>query len=265
MRTLSFRVAVTGLPQVGKTVFSVLLLDVLMNERRPGIEFTAESRSAISVYRAIRNIPAGLWPKSTVRGVVSTYSGKIEAKRTVVDLEIGDSAGEHWMELEPNSDNDPGYLEYVLSAHAVAHVIPLGDLLKPDARERVAADVEDLKLVARLRRQAAGSSARMPLLIILSKADLVIALPELQRPEVGLFQIDEHPAVPALTTVGRGYPQAVEILEKVVEQLRTEYASVSFTVTSAPAIVENRLSVGDRGAGLVDWVMRNAETAAKRG
>ncbi|GAA3005555.1 hypothetical protein LV75_001473 [Actinokineospora diospyrosa] len=57
----------------------------------------------------------------------------------------------------------------------------------------------------------------------------------------------------------------MELLEKVAEQLRTEYASVSFTLTSAPAITGNRLSVGDRGAGLVDWVMRGAETAGKRG
>lgn len=80
VRRLSIRLAVTGRPAVGKTVFSILLFDSLMNERLPGVRFAAESRSVIAVYQAIRNIPGDVWPGATSLGNVSTYAGTIQTR-----------------------------------------------------------------------------------------------------------------------------------------------------------------------------------------
>ena len=96
-RYYDFRIALTGQPGAGKTVFANLLYDRLMNGGDPDYRFTAESRSAIATYQAIRGISQDEWPPSTARGSVLQRDGLLRHRRAVVDLEIGDSAGQRWL------------------------------------------------------------------------------------------------------------------------------------------------------------------------
>lgn len=259
-RVHKLRVAVTGLPGAGKTVFSVLLFDALMNERIPGMEFNAESKSAISVYQAIRNLPAGVWPKSTARGAVSAYTGAIASRRSRIDLEIGDSAGEHWLELNDKEDRDAGYLEYVLSAQALAHVIPFDSLEGDGVEKQITNDVDDLRLVARLRRQVHGQRASIPLLVVLSKVDLAVPVDLIENPSSGLFKIVSANELSSLELFRRHTDRTFDLLRRFAEQLEREYSQVWFILSSAPVVSRNRLAVGDRGNELVNWIIDAAQS-----
>lgn len=284
VRNYKFRLAITGRPSAGKTVFSVLVFDALMNERVPGLEFTASSRSVISVYQAIRNIPANIWPKSTSKGSVSAYEGTIEARRLRVDLEIGDTAGEYWLELPDEADRDAGYLEYVLSSHATAHVIPLDGCIAADGVDHLAREIEDLRLVSRLKRQIDKVGGAGPLLIILSKADLVLPMRMLTSGDVGLFRVVDRQALAYLPLVEHidagNFPGAAddhrlrrslferplrERLSLMAEQLAPEFSSVRFLFSSAPAATANRLSPSAQGHDLTVWTIDEALEAQRRG
>lgn len=257
-----FRIAVTGAPQVGKTVFSILLFDTLMNEYIPGVEFNGESRSVISVHQAIRNLSAQIWPKSTTKGNVSTYSGVIDARsRIKIDLEVGDSAGEYWLDLNDGVDRDSGYVEYVISAHAIAHVIPLDTIMEEGLEKVVDQDIEDLLLVARLRRQAKSSGRALPLLVVLSKADLVVAPKNLIDRESDLFRVVSGDDVGDLTVMrmlgDASWPLGNQLI-KFGERLSRDFESVRFVFTSTVAITGNRLLGGDTGSDITRWILDEA-------
>ncbi|MFJ5992956.1 hypothetical protein [Lentzea sp. NPDC092896] len=265
VRVHKLRIAVTGLPRAGKTVFSVLLFDTLMNERMPGTEFNAESKSAISVYQAIRNLPADIWPKSTAKGAVSAYTGSIESRRSRIDLEVGDSAGEHWLDLDNEDSRDPGFLEYVLSSHALVHVIPLASLTGEQAELRAANEVDDLRLVARLHRQVHGQRAQIPLLIVLSKTDQIVPPGDLDHTNAGLFKTTKANEINSLN-LARGHLEhrTIQLIEQLESQLEREYGSVLFIFSSAPVIALNRLAVSNRGSDLIKWISNCAHSQARQ-
>ncbi|MCA0292435.1 MAG: hypothetical protein LCH82_12520 [Actinobacteria bacterium] len=178
-RQADLRVAVTGLPCAGKTVFSIALFDALMSERPDGIRFTGSSKTVISVYQAIRGIGAGEWPMSTRKGFVERYEGRIRVgRRLVIDLEWGDSAGEYWASLG-SDDKDESYLSYAVSSQAIAHVISaewLGGSAQPcwDRGEYdIRTDLNDLLMCSRLIRLQSTNGRPIPLVVVVSKMDLL--------------------------------------------------------------------------------------------
>lgn len=175
VRRLGARIALTGPRRVGKTVLSNLVFDRLMEARSEAIEFTAESKSAIATYQAIRNIASDQWPEVSTTGVVRQYRGEARfGRREVVEIELGDTAGEDWIAFsrEDSTPDADSYLEWVLSAQAIMHVISTESILSSDRDHLLRRDVQDLKLAARLMRNV-QSSKRIPLLIVISKIDLV--------------------------------------------------------------------------------------------
>jgi hypothetical protein len=175
------RVAITGGPGAGKTVLAVLLFDRLMSPNDRGISFTAESASLISVYQTMRGIDEQKWPASTFGGVVNRYQGKIRfgraRKSDVVELELGDSAGENWIDLDTKTDGNllsqSSYLEYVVSANALVHVLGADELFKGGLEGLLQRDLQDLQFVGQLMQTGGKPPKQVDLLIVLTKTDLV--------------------------------------------------------------------------------------------
>lgn len=176
---LQLRIALTGAPAAGKTVFANLLFDQLMGRMSHGVAFTADSATAIAVYQTLRGIGSGDWPARTRDGVVFRYEGHLEfptAPRTVVDLEIGDSAGEYWIDFTQHaSEANPktSYLEYVISADALVHVMDISQLASRETNLSLRQETQDLLIASQLMRAAGGRPERRRLLLVLSKVDLV--------------------------------------------------------------------------------------------
>ncbi|GAA1813435.1 hypothetical protein GCM10009682_38270 [Luedemannella flava] len=268
VRTYGLRLALTGLPAVGKTMFSVLVFDTLMNERLPNLRFSAESRSIISVYQAIRNLSSEVWPRSTAKGSISVYEGVMESRRLRVNLELGDSAGEYWLDFGEEDQRDPGYLEYVISANGLVHVIPIESVLTSYLSPNYLNDeIQDLRLVARLKRQTRGDAAQVPLLIVLSKVDLVVPPSLLEQPHSGLLQIVDITEVRSLSLMSgfneRDEARLLDALHLLSESLDADFSSVQFVFSSVPAIVQSRLGVGETGSGLIRWILRTAINTPK--
>ncbi|MDT4945191.1 MAG: Double-GTPase 2, partial [Pseudonocardiales bacterium] len=168
VRRLGARIALTGPRRVGKTVLCNLLYDRLMDTRDDSIEFTADSKSAIATYQAIRGLADDRWPEVSTTGVARQYRGEARfGRRELVEIEIGDTAGEDWIAFsrEDGSNDDDSYLEWVLSAQALMHVISIEAILGADRGQLLRRDVQDLKLAARLMRNV-QSSRRVPLLLV---------------------------------------------------------------------------------------------------
>lgn len=270
VRDIQFRVAITGRPKAGKTVFANLIFDALMNERVSDARFTASTRSMLAVYQAIRNIPDGVWPKATDVGSVSLYEGTLEARRARIDIEIGDSAGEYWLELPDEADRDVGYLEYVLSANAIVHVIPIRELLAETAEAYVKSEIDDLRLAARLKRSV-GKLSSGPLLIVISKVDEVIPSDVLEASDFGLLSVnggasafDSLRIVNAIqhTTGTLSFSMYLEVMES---NLKSEFDSVRFVFSSAPAVAFGRMRELIHGGSLVQWVISEARAQNRRG
>jgi hypothetical protein len=200
---------------------------------------------------------------------VSTYEGTILARRTKVDLEVGDSAGEYWLDISHEEERDSGYLEYVLSAHALAHVIPADELFAEDARQRIAREVDDLRLVARLKKRTRGTNGGLPLLVVISKVDLVLPVDVLFEQSLGLFrtvradELGRLPLMKALTRPGDA-ERMLSLLMEVDQQLGQLFGPVRFCFSSSTAVAENRLrSVGD-GSDLVRWMLYHATAGGQQ-
>lgn len=242
VRYRSARIALTGLPTAGKTVFSVGLFDSLMSERADGIGFTAESRTVISVYQALRGIDHGTWPASTSKDVVNRYEGKIQfrRRRTVLDVEVGDSAGEYWAEFPLDETRDQDYLSYVSSSDGVLHVIAIdwltGEATPPWPRGNpqpydIRTDIDDLLLAARLARPQEDGGKKVPLLIVISKMDIYDfgGSPEMFR----LFHADGIQASEALSIIDLGRDANVRRkLAEASSALAGEYSSVTFCLSA---------------------------------
>ncbi|WP_424086042.1 hypothetical protein [Micromonospora citrea] len=195
--------------------------------------------------------------------------GTVEAKRIKVDLEVGDSAGEYWLDFGDEEQRDPGYLEYVISANGIAHVIPLADISSDANEDKIAREVDDLRLVAHLKQQIRGAASAVPLLLVLSKVDLVVPLPHLLGPEAGLFRVVSEEGLETLGVIDalpEGARRSVLTwLRTISLQLSRDFASVSFIFSSAPAISHGRLRVDRYSGDIVDWVLREASRPHRDG
>lgn len=264
-----YRMAVTGLPEVGKTVFSVLLFDSLMNERLPTLSFTGEAKTVISVYQAIRNLPSGRWPLKTVPGNVSMYTGEIQDGkdgRKIIDLAVGDTAGEYWLNFNragSAADEDP-YLEFVITSDAIMHLLPIDRITNPDSfAEFVRNELTDLELAARLR---VGLGPPLPLLIVVSKADLLFGDDELRanRDEllVPQYWLDFNNL--ALTQELFNFSSEVapglrEELERFNDRLARSFCRVYFAFSTVKVVTDSNIAVRHAGE-LMQWISREADS-----
>jgi hypothetical protein len=264
VRYLDFRIAVTGRKAAGKTIFTLLLYDYLMNGRDPRFEFTAESRSAISTYQAIRGIAADQWPARTYTGSVRHYDGTLRLdRRLVVDMEIGDSAGEHWLNLVESSGDEQDYLQWVLSAQAICHILSVEDLLENDIGARLARDVEDLKLAARLMRSVRGHGRSdrplCPLLIVISKMDLI---DDDQLPLDELMKLHPVESVSssyfAARLAERGNGEFLSLLERKGEELEHLFGTVNFAFSSVRLVQEAGRLGEPPASDLLHWICASA-------
>jgi hypothetical protein len=235
-RYYDFRMALTGQSGAGKTVFANLLYNHLMNGREADYEFTAESKSAIATYQAIRGIGEDVWPPSTTTGSVLQRDGILRHRRIVVDLEIGDSAGEHWLQLAESgsSSADADYLQWVLSADALIHVIPADRLVADGFEAVLRSDVDDLRLAAQLMRNVSrGRYELVPILVVISKMDLLPA-PLVEDDMLRIFSGADADFLKSTQRLAAGGSQDVPaLLDSLSRELATDFRSVSFTYSSA--------------------------------
>jgi hypothetical protein len=191
-RPISLRIALVGAPQVGKTVYANVLYELLLDARGPrGLRFTPESSSARSVVSTMRGLSRGEWPKSTRTDGVYQYRGLIERGGTnalsrltngghAYRLEIGDAAGELWVELAEDGEAqeeiiESNFFEYALESDVLFLFISSEHMVR-DPR-RVRKDVDDIIGVLRLLSAAGGASRPLtPIALLVSKSDLLSAV-----------------------------------------------------------------------------------------
>jgi hypothetical protein len=206
-----------------------------MSDWSKDYEFIAESRSAISTYQAIRGMSADQWPPSTSSGSVVQYDGTLRAqRRLVVDLEIGDSAGEHWLGLVSSGEQEQDYLQWVLSAHAICHVVPIDSLLEHDGEQGLAQDVDDLKLAARLMQSVTRDKTRAlcPVLVVISKVDIV----EKDCPPSELMRIYSPASISRSYFGQRLDPGTIFLLKRFGTDLERTFATVHFLFSSVDLV-----------------------------
>ena len=266
VQRVDFRIAITGVPQAGKTVFATILYDVLVDSSTSEVNFTPESQSIIAVYQAIRGITADRWPASTRTGSVFRYEGTIRfGRRLEVDLEIGDSAGEYWIDLEEPSGKNGDYLSYVVSSDAITHVIPVDRLLDaersdiaPDAREFLRRDLRDLKFASNLISSAKRGPAQRPLLVVISKMDLLNNItPAYLRDNllqtIPVSELASYQFFSSFYFPGRSALKSE--LANFGEEVQQYFSSVDFVFSSVSAITEKRSPRTVEG-GVMDWLRR---------
>lgn len=242
------------------------MFDSLMNERLPAVKFTAESRSVISVFQAIRTLPQNIWPRETGIGKVTFYSGSIQSRRRVVDLEICDSAGEYWLAFDDDKFRDPDYLEYVVTSNAIAHVIDLPTLVSSDddSKRNVLDDIDDLALASNLKASVHGRLQIVPLLVVLSKADLYFDDKKLRSSDSGLL-IPFTIAEAFRFTLASSLPaDAFQLLEALETRLSRAYRSIHFVFSSANSVTDSRIAT-DHSGSLLSWVLARSEELEQSG
>jgi hypothetical protein len=224
---VELRIALTGGPGVGKTVLVNLIFDRLMRSANSDIAITPEAATAIAVYQAIRNVTTSSWPSRTSGESVYRYIAEVRyamRRDLIVGLEFGDTAGEHWLELgdrlrdPPHSETRESYVEYVISAGALVHVVACDSLTAPNqrAREVLKGEVSDLLVADQLRRAAKVSNAGQSLMLDISKCDLWIeSVSESESRDTELWR-------ELSAWVADGRIMSVEQLRISVESLRGE-------------------------------------------
>jgi GTPase SAR1 family protein len=262
-RYYDFRIALTGQPSVGKTVFANLLYDQLMNGNDPDYEFTAESKSAIATHQAIRGITQDEWPPSTARGSVLQRDGVLRHRRVRVDLEIGDSAGQHWLDLSTTDGDsrEADYLQWVLSAHALVHVIPADGIGAEGFVSVLQSDLEDLRLAAQLMRSVArGRYMPVPILIVISKLDLAL-VDLVQSDLMRIFSSAEAPTLESTRRLAAVYETDVpELLMALSHELLGDFRSVLFTYASTATVTQLRKIGAPRRPDIAAWVVGGASS-----
>jgi Double-GTPase 2 len=257
-RYFRFRMALTGQPAAGKTVFANLLYDQLMNSDHTGYEFTAESKSAIATYQAIRGIAQDEWPPTTTRGTVLQRDGVLRGRRSIIDLEIGDSAGEHWLHLATASTGDESdYLQWVLSAQALVHVIPANRIFAEGFEAGLRVDIEDLRLAVQLMRNVShGRHAPASILVVFSKVDLIKGWDETDD-LLRIFRARDAGSLSTTTQLATSSGVNLgELLLSLERELNAEFRSVEFTYSSTRAL--QRALGRPRQSDVPDWIARNA-------
>lgn len=270
-RYLDFRLAMTGQPGSGKTVFSLLLYDRLMNNRDADVTFTAESKSAIATYQAIKGIAADEWPRSTSKGAVLQYDGSLRyGARTVIDLEIGDSAGEYWLELtRDGAESENAYLQYVVSAHAIAHMLPVdvldvrGSSKRVELSDMLARDLKDLRLAAQLMRSSRASFSKVPILVIISKVDKVV--PNVMTEDLlACYPLGDVVNSKVLKQLSRAFDYDLrETLNEFGAQLASDFSPVTFSFSSVLAAGPTS-NPGPRERDPLMWIFQSATRDAVR-
>jgi hypothetical protein len=268
-RYYDLRLGLTGRPSAGKTVLSLLLYDLLMNSRSDLIRFTAESRSAIATYQAIRNIPAGEWPPLTSKGSVLQYDGTIHVtRRRQIELQIGDSAGEHWLGLTnpASSSSESEYLQWVLSAQAIVHVISAEIFLGADPEATLLEDVADLKLAARLMRSIQrGTDVLRPLLIVISKADLLYDGNNYDDELMVLHSLDSLSRSPMASVINRAAHDDIEpLLYRLGLDLRSDFRSVDYMLASVRSVTSPARLGFQRRDDVLRWIVDSAVQPGRR-
>jgi hypothetical protein len=174
LRRYELRIATTGQPDAGKTVFSLILFSELMADRTDRLVFTSNSKGVIQIVQALRAIPHDIWPEATGDEGVVVLEGKLKyGKRETVEVEVGDSAGEHWANLSNRDERSGDYLRWLLGVHALCHVIEAPHLVSEDAGRWIQADVDDLTMYTQLLDSTREQVVKQPLLVVISKMDLV--------------------------------------------------------------------------------------------
>ena len=266
-RHYAVRIALTGKSRAGKTVLANILYDQLMNLESASGGFTAESKSAIAVYQAIRGMANDKWPPSTVEGSVIPYRGTLELGRRVrIDLEIGDSAGQHWMDLTNQDAKSADYLEYVISADALVHVISVEELVSKTGSSSILQDLDELHLAAQLMRSAKKTRGDLgPLLIAISKVDLAC---DMQTSADELLRImtsgefESSSIARCLRSTGGG--DAVNQVPRIVDRLSSDFTAVNIMASSIVSATGPTRLLNPVGPDLVRWIEELA-TSGSRG
>ncbi len=249
-RTFDLRVALTGQPRAGKTVMANIVFDTLMSGSDQ-FGFTADQKSAISVHQVLRGMAENQWPAKTAPGSVLVYKGLAEFGRRIrVDLEIGDSAGEHWIDLRSEGSEAAEYLEYVISADALVHVVSAEQLTRdPSLLER---DLEDLRIASQLMRSTRRKRGPLgPLIIAMSHIDL-LAKDSLDTTSLLTLSSPERAKDNSNSQFLPG--AALEDLEAISQRLTREFASVSITFTSHLAVTGRGRLRQDSPPDIVEWL-----------
>jgi len=201
VRTVTLDVALGGPPGAGKTVYVNVLCARLMEEDASGISFIPEASTAQFVYRTIGMLRKGEWPSHTSTDSVRLYRGTIGRTRQSslslllngrieFDLEVADSAGEHWQELahesvDPEIDVggvvkntrliDSTFFERVVASAALFYFVDARLLFdNPSYGDETADDLlSTVQLLRVIQGVRPGDALRMPVAVILSKVDLL--------------------------------------------------------------------------------------------
>lgn len=266
-RHYEVRIALTGKSGAGKTVLANILYDQLMNTASASGGFTAESKSAIAVYQTIRGMANNEWPPSTAEGSVIPYRGTLELGRRVrIDLEIGDSAGQHWMDLTNQDTRSADYLEYVISADALVHVISMEELASGTGSSSLLQDLEELHLAAQLMRSAKKTRGNLsPLLIAISKVDLVC---DMRTTADDLLRIMtsgefESSSIARCLRFTSG-TDVVNQVPRIVDRLSTDFTPVNLTASSIVSTTGATRLLKPVGSDLVRWIEELATNGSRR-
>lgn len=254
-RFVDFRIALTGEPRVGKTVFANLLFDLLMGNDHGQLRFTADAKSAISVYQVVRGIDNDQWPPVTSSKSVQHLDGTLEVRRMQVDLEIGDSAGKHWLDLEPSPEyliGESDYLRWLLSAQALVHVLPVERLLDPG--ETLKREITQLLLAKRLMDSTQNS--RVSILIVISKLDLI----DEWTADTDLMRVFSAATASELSTTrqleeSKGVALH-EVFSSVEKELQNSFTDISFVYSSTRGL--SRPLGHIRSGDVAAWILRHA-------
>lgn len=258
-----FRLATTGRPNAGKSVLSILLYEHLMNSRTSFAQFTADSRSAISTYQAIRNLTAETWPASTSAGSVIQYDGEIvyKPRRATVNFEIGDVAGQHWVALADAPREEPAYLDWVISANGLVHVIPANAFETTDSMSGLLEDINDLRLATRLIRSTRKGRGRPnPLLVAITKIDLIPGWE--QHDCMRLFTLSQIVELPTFRKLAAYSSAPYKQLMQLEEELSANFESILFMFATYKIVTSPMYSESAQSDDLASWILSSARGSA---
>lgn len=294
VRYAELRIAMTGQPGAGKTVFTNLLFERLMQADSDSIGFTPAARSALATHQVVRGLDQGVWPSrtssggieqrdgiisvrgrrdgtplSSLRSLFEPYNSPASARRAEIRLEIGDSAGEYWVDIgEPSAGE---YLEYVVSASAIVHVVGVDALMEPDVGVSLRQDVRDLRLAARISPNTKGSQGPKPLLVVVSKMDLLFEVIDsaeflglnasnldMRDEYLRTFTPWEFSETKSFAALGDLVGDSFRFLFDQMRQLDGVFSSVAFAVSSVQAVELTSIEINQGNLGPLRWIIDNA-------
>ena len=247
-------IALAGAPRAGKTVFANVVYQLLMEGYGPNrLTFTAETKSAQAVLHTIRGISEGRWPKATMTGDVFEYKGKLESPKdslitrlvkgkSAIDLRIGDSAGETWLEVaeEYRREGVPNLLEssfltYITESDGIFYFIDAESVNGNAGAVKNSVD-DVISCVNLLRATCTGTSRQFtfPIGLILSKADF-FSDAEIQVLRQLMLGDKEFSVEASISSqgVGKEFIKSVGQLERVAHVMQRITPNFNFFLVSA--------------------------------